>query len=156
MFRIRTFARFVLLVALASGCGKTLKPGQKPTYSVRGQVLVNDQPATNARVILVPLSGTPDERRPSAFCLSDGTFELSTYESRDGAPEGEYTVLIEWRPALPENPREQGPDRLGGKYADLKTAALKVTVKKEPNALEPFRLSLPKTAGLPARSSDRG
>jgi hypothetical protein len=106
--------------------------------------------------MFVPIGGGSDERQPYAYCKEDGTFEMTTFEARDGAPEGEYTVLIEWRPALDDNPRERGPDKLGGKFFDPKTATLKVMIRSESNNLEPFRLTSPKTAGAPTKMPGRG
>src|SRR5205823_1551986 len=86
-------------------CGKS---GPK-RYPVRGQVLVNDQPADGATVVfehILPAASGGGEaassERPQtvqAFgtVTADGSFTLRTQEG-EGAPPGDYTVLISWFP----------------------------------------------------------
>lgn len=81
---IGTFAVGALLVA-ATGCGAG-------GSSVTGTVTLEDgTPVTNGRIIF-----TSKELNLSAngSINADGTYELSTYEMNDGAPEGNYQVTI--------------------------------------------------------------
>jgi hypothetical protein len=56
----------------------------------------------------------------------------------DGAPAGEYRVVVEW-PAYRRG-RNIGPDRLMGKFAKPETSGLKATIEPGPNGLPPFEL----------------
>jgi len=66
----------------------------------------------------------------------------------DGAPAGEYKVIIKWpAPAMAGAEDREGrgpklgPDRLKGKYYDLDKTSLKATVEKRSNEIPPFELS---------------
>jgi hypothetical protein len=133
------------LLAIA-GCGD----GQIATYPVTGTVKVNGKPAEGAMVIFVPTSTAPEAERKRPFGIADGQgqFSLMTFEQGDGAPAGEYKVLVQW-PAPPNSQsseqrgggrRTLGADRLRGKYFNLEKATLNATVKEDSNVLPPFEL----------------
>jgi hypothetical protein len=118
-------------------CGN--KYGDHPPYPTSGRVLVNGQPANGARVTfhhegdwgrksIVP-QGVTDE---------DGRFVLSTYGVGDGAPAGDYRVVVEW-PAYRRG-RNVGPDQLAGKFAKQESSGLKAQIKEGNNELPPFEL----------------
>ncbi len=125
----------LLVVVLCCGCG----PKRKPVYPVRGKVFLAGQPTEGALVIFHPVDD-PDvpPLRPSGTVAADGSFTLSSYVLKDGAPVGEYRVTILWVPELSTNPN--APDKLQGRYADPKTSGLRAQVKAEPNELPPFEL----------------
>lgn len=127
----------VAVLGIAS-CGKD---PNKP-YPVRGIVLFNDKPAEGAVVTFVPTANTdPKALRPSGVVLEDGTFQLSTKKTFDGAAVGTYAVTIFYlSPEKKADGQNAGPDLLKGKYTDPATTPLKAEVKPEPNTLEPFRL----------------
>src|SRR5437763_3743016 len=90
--------------------------GDHPPYPVSGQVLVNGQPANGARVVFHHLDGWGEKSIvPQAVTGEDGRFVLSTYGTGDGAPAGDYRVVVAW-PAYRRG-RNVGPDRLMGKFA---------------------------------------
>ncbi|MEM9701622.1 MAG: hypothetical protein AAF907_04175, partial [Planctomycetota bacterium] len=94
-----------------------------------GMILINGEPPTGALLSLHPVSGEPfDQRNTRPYAKVDGLgrFVLTTYETGDGAPEGEYFVTVDWPPD-PDDPSPQ-PDRLGGRLSDSKNSELKVTV----------------------------
>lgn len=132
----------VLVAALAlasTSCG-----GSAPKlYLVTGQVLVDGQPAEGATIVFHPKNSTPESLRPGAVVEKDGTFTLQTYPHGDGAPEGEYVVLVTWFEDPP--PGKEGPEspksKLPLRYADAAQTDLKATVKAGENKLEPFRLT---------------
>jgi len=140
-----------LLVAAAllalSGCGK----GRIPTYVVTGAVMVDDRPAEGAMVIFCPVDSSNNEvanLRPFGVTGPGGKFTLITFDPGDGAPAGEYKVLVKWPAQTSEDERDagppgavrNGPDRLKNKYYNLETSPLKATVKKQSNELTPFNL----------------
>jgi hypothetical protein len=110
-----------------------------PLYPVRGKVLFNGQPAPGAEVRFHPV--TPSEKgifSPAGRVEADGSFALTTYENKDGAPPGEYTVTVRWD----EVSYAEGtlPDRLKGRYSDPKKSQWRVRVREGANDLEPFHI----------------
>lgn len=120
-----------LLVASCGDGGPTL-------YPVSGKVEFNGQPAEGATVVLHPAD--PQAPKPSGTAGADGTFTLRTHPHGEGAPAGEYAVVVTWYPPNArevENPKNKLPAR----YADPAQSGLKATVKAGPTELEPFKLT---------------
>ncbi len=107
-------------------------------YPVTGKVLFNGQPVEGASVVFVPDGG--GDLRPSGTTDEDGSFSLSTYPHGEGAPAGNYVVLVT---KYPENARELETPKseLPTKYADQAAALLKATVQEERTDLAPFQLT---------------
>jgi hypothetical protein len=125
-------------LALA-GCGR-LRLDRPETYPVRGRLLVADKPAAGAWVQLNPTSD------PGLFGLCphgivdvDGSFELTTYNTGDGAPAGSYGLTVKW-PSRSRPNREEGPDRLRGRYSDPRRPLKQVQVSAGDNDLGTIRL----------------
>jgi hypothetical protein len=128
----------VLLLAVVS-CSSS-ENDRKSVYPVRGKVFYKNKPAYKAFVTFKPVNepATPKDPRPHGEVEKDGSFSLSTFGDKDGAPAGEYLVLITW-PRIVDD-REEG-DQLEGRYNNDKNPQLpRVTVAKEPNNLQPFHL----------------
>ena len=122
---------------LAASCSTPASdPNQKPVFPVRGKVYHQDKPAEGAFVLFIPKNepAEPKDPRPRATVEKDGSFALSTYGNRDGAPAGDYHVSITW-------PGDEIDDRLAGRYGDAKKPKLQATVKEGPNELPPFKLN---------------
>jgi hypothetical protein len=87
--RARTCTCFALaaLVALAMGCGS-----KKNLVKVEGKVTLDDQPLAGATVSFIPAdgNGVPANGRTG----DDGSFQLTTFNSGDGARPGDYKVVI--------------------------------------------------------------
>lgn len=136
-----------LLAVACSGCGSD---GRLPTYPVEGQVIINGQPASGCTVTLVP--SDPQLARqmmPGGTTDSSGNFQLTTYETGDGAPAGQYGVTLQWEatdwPGKEAESRMDpappiGPDRLMGRFSSVAKSGIEVTVEEAPNRLTPFRL----------------
>jgi hypothetical protein len=109
---------FVATASIApAGCGRPMIE-RPPTYQVRGRVSFGGQPATGAEVLLWAL----DDAKlygvcPHATVQSDGTFQITTYKTGDGAPPGKYALTLTW-PTPPARGMDDGPDRFRGRYAD--------------------------------------
>src|SRR3954451_12804700 len=138
-----------LLLSAAVGvgvcaCSKSNAPPKKICYPVKGELLVKDKPAEGALVILRPLpEANPDEWLmgfPRATVGPDGKFEVGTYGDHDGAPAGDYMVLVSWNAPNPQNEEVSGPDRLGGRYSDASTSKLTAKVEARATELPPIRL----------------
>lgn len=92
-------SRFLLLiiVPVLVGCTRTEYPNN--TYPVSGRVQTSDgTPASDVRVTLhsSTLIAEGDPFRPSGITGDDGTFQLTTYETDDGAPAGSYAMTFRW------------------------------------------------------------
>ena len=142
-FRRLHVALFACLLLVATSCGKSSYPGPRP-YPVHGKVTYQGQPAKKFRVTFYPLKEFEKVRfAPAAVTDENGEFRLRSYDPDDGAPAGQYAVTCTWPRRLNTiNEPDAGPevDRLGGKYADPKKSAIRVTVREGKNELEPFAL----------------
>lgn len=144
------FQRFGPLLIGAIGlspasCGKDA--GEGSVHPVSGQVIFEGgrPPPEGAIVVFNPVKDPQrfDKGYPRGFVGKDGKFKLSTYKADDGAPAGEYRVTITWRkkkPGAEEEEEDDGPDLLGGRYADASKSGLTATVKEGTNELKPFVL----------------
>lgn len=123
-------------VVFAAGCS-----GEKkiPTFPVTGKVLAADGgPVDRALIVLHPQSSNTTAPKPRGTTAADGSFELSTFNTGDGAPEGRYQVSIErW---LRKDPNESPVNHLPPNLASPTTSGIEVEVKAGPNALDPFKL----------------
>jgi hypothetical protein len=135
-FRLRSLGcvltgSFALFAASCGGGGPTL-------YPVSGKVYFNDQPAEGATVVLHPADA--GAAKPSGTAGADGSFTLRTYPHGEGAPAGDYSVIVTWYP--PNSREQENPkNRLPARYADPAQSGLKATVKAGPTTLEPFKLT---------------
>jgi hypothetical protein len=128
-----------------AGCGD----GKIPRNQVHGVVKVDGQPAGGVMVILCPQGDGPPEfqkARPMGLTKPDGTFFVNTFGGGDGAPAGQYKILMSWLgpPAKGAAERDGGPaagaDRLQGRYNNLDKTPFTVDVKSGMNELPPFEL----------------
>ncbi len=128
------FPLLMLPGVILMGCGGS--SSFVPTYEVKGKVLLpSGKPLSTGRVTFVSTDGLVPE--VSGEIQSDGTFSLTTRSPGDGAAPGKYKVRVE--PAGRKNPRTRKRD-FPVKYVDEDSSGLVVTVRAEPNQLEPFRL----------------
>lgn len=124
----------IALLALTSCSGESRK-----LYPVKGSIFYLDQPATGATVVFHPVGGA-ESTLSSGTVAADGSFTLRTHPHGEGAPAGDYVVLVTWYPPNArelENPKNKLPD-LYARHAD---SPLRATVKPGPNELELFRLT---------------
>ncbi len=137
MSRLTVLALFAALLLSVGACGGPSNQGnRKPVHPVHGQLLVGGKPASGALVFFVPVNepAEPTDPRPRATVSSDGSFDVSMYADKDGAPVGEYSVIVMWE-------GEGGYDKLKGQYSDPAKSKLRVTVKEGKNDLPPFQLN---------------
>lgn len=147
-------ARMMLCAFLAgvlcAGCADD--DGRMETYPARGQVIINGQPAAGCTVAFVPMDPQlRGEIMPGGKADQTGSFSLTTYETDDGAPPGDYGVTIRWpaRETWPGKAREQaidpveliGPDKLQGRLSSPQKSGLTVTVEEDENTFPPFEFN---------------
>lgn len=131
------------------GCGAD-DYGRLEPHPVSGQVVINGEPAEGCTVVLVPSDEElKNEVLPGGTTDAEGRFEITTHETGDGAPAGNYGVTIRWEATKWRGMEEElridpvqpvGPDRLQGRYSSPEKSGLTAVIKKGENRLEPFRL----------------
>ncbi len=131
-----------LLLVFAAGCGSG-KPDWEKVFPASGTVKFGGQPIPGAMVILVPKDqDVPDKVRPTGIADSTGYFELGTYSEADGAPEGDYDVLVTWRPLVDNGgSMSPGPNRLPERYSKAETSQLSVHIDADETELKPIDLT---------------
>ncbi len=143
----------VLVVSGLVGCGREDHP---TTFPVRGQVFVHAKPAVGAVVILHPFGVDAASQAtawpagyPRGYVGEDGSFMVSAFDDEDGAPAGEYTLLVHWPMHVADAAgdavgpdSDHGPqDRLGGRYLRPDASPLRRVVEERSN--DWGRLDLP-------------
>ena len=126
---------------LVNGCVKAKPPWEK-VYPAIGVAQLDGQPLGGATLTLIPEDrSVPDTVRPTATTNWDGTFELGTYATGDGAPAGKYKVIVVRFPVIgtPQNPAP-GPNDLPSKYALPATTDLTVQINEAETELPPLKL----------------
>jgi hypothetical protein len=105
--------------------------------------------------VLVP--SDPNAPKPVGFAKDDGSFEVSTFGNNDGAPKGDYKVLVEWREPKDGNTRDRGIDKLGGKFMVADKTPLTATITTGINEL-PLEVNavLAKPKPVPASKAKAG
>jgi len=134
-----------LVVFFVTGCGPTGPQGgpRVGTVHVKGTVMVDGAPAGFLKVSAVPKDGAGAvPMNSTALTAGDGSFSLSTYESGDGVPPGDYTLTFVWGEMNLMNGQYSG-DKLEGKFADAAMSEVKLTITAgaEPQDLGTIELS---------------
>jgi hypothetical protein len=135
--------RLLLALVCLTLCSCAEKaPDRKPVYPLTGQVLVDGQPARRVSVFCHDVKGM-DGKQPtlsSSTTDQDGKFAMTTYETGDGVPQGEYVLTFEWYDGVPGG--APLPDKLKHRYADVKASKVRATVKAgEPTDLGKVELA---------------
>ena len=131
------------LVFAALACGSWGRENNG-LYPVWGEVTFNGSCAQGATVFFQRKGADPkEEQMIMGIVQDDGSFELACGSLGEGAPPGEYDVLIEWKEVLGQSKGrpQRGPDKLKGRFADPKHPRLHATIEAEPNELAPFDLT---------------
>lgn len=120
-----------------TGCGGGEKRVQ--TFKSSGKVVKSDgSPVPHALVVLHPQSGLDTVPKPRGTTDEAGNFSLSTYETADGAPSGEFAVTIEqWIRDDPNNPPK---NHLPPGLSKVESSGLKVSIAAGENQLQPFEI----------------
>jgi serine/threonine-protein phosphatase CPPED1 len=110
------------------------------TYVTSGKVLLNGKPVENVDVVfyyIVPeeeqpkVKGAKQIRASDGMTNAQGEFTLSTYTNGDGAPKGEFIVVVmpfKTKTGLPVN-----APTIPEKYTKWQTSPLKATIKEGKN-----------------------
>lgn len=131
----------VIVCLVLTGCGaRPPLDNALPVHPVEGTLTHKGAPMGGALVTFYPITPKgPFDPAPSAKADSEGRFKLTTYNTGDGAPAGEYRVTVYW-PGKPRGtPNEEGdlpPDQLKEAYADKNRSRLRATVEAKPNSID--------------------
>lgn len=128
---MRCAAVAVTLFVLFCSCSEQGE-NRKETFPLTGEVYVDGSPAARLQVTCHDVNGL-DKEQPtmsSAFTNEEGKFEISTYASADGVPEGEYVLTFVWGKMNMVSMSYGGPDQLDGRYDDPESSEHPATVEK--------------------------
>jgi hypothetical protein len=152
MIRLIGLALFAMGLFAATGCGSSNNADRLPVFPTSGTVSIDGQAPTGAFVVLHPKADyqrSPDGElvRPHGLVRGDGTFELTSYSSNDGAPTGEYIVTLELRKVVQYSGGDAGPgpNLIPAKFAKPNTSPVIVRIEAGTNRLPPISLSIPRS-----------
>jgi hypothetical protein len=124
----------------------------RKTYPVTGTVTVDGKPAPAGVLVSLHPQFTETDRlpiHPKGATDDAGRFKITTYNTDDGAPEGEYVVTVEWLQRLGPMSSHFGNDLFAGAFAKPEENKGKpeftVTVTREGGAID-LKLTLPPEA----------
>jgi hypothetical protein len=136
----------LFLVSVLGGCGDD--PTKPKLGKVHGKVTLDGKPVERGHIVFTPVSGKGGETGQTATgeINSDGTFDLTTFDTGDGAILGQHIATV----TVPEPGSENlgKPDASGRinyvlpkntspkKYEKADTSPLRYTVKEGSNAFE--------------------
>jgi hypothetical protein len=126
-----------LLVSLA-GCGSSPSGDRLPVFLASGKLTFDGRPLTGAFVVLHPKAAVSGRTapRPHAQAAADGSFTLTSYESNDGAPAGNYTLTVELRSLVNHGGDvTAGPNTLPAKYSRVETSPITIQIAQGTNTL---------------------
>jgi hypothetical protein len=135
----RRIIRFGIAGTLAVsliGCGGEPRV---PVYPVSGKITYKGQPPVGAQVFLHPVNESDlTGVVPAGRVKQDGSFTITTYDSDDGAPQGDYVALIQWYKLSPEG--APGPNVIPGVYSNAKKSPARVSVASGPVVIPPITI----------------
>jgi hypothetical protein len=116
-----------------------------PCHPVKGQLFAGTKPAHGAKVFFFPAEEPRDHRAkcPVGEVDEAGNFVITTYDTGDGAPEGEYAVCFIWPDLHPIKRTFDGSDRYASKFFDRANPPHRFTVRKGPNETPMYELPAP-------------
>ncbi|WP_166830060.1 hypothetical protein [Thalassoroseus pseudoceratinae] len=115
---------------LLVGCGGGDEPYRKPTAPVTGIITIDGQPPKNpVKITTHPVDGMDQEHPSFSHCMTgeNGAFEISTYETGDGVPEGEYRLTFQ-AGQMNLVSRSYSGDLFKGRYSDPEKSEFTLTV----------------------------
>lgn len=139
---VMAFVSFFIVAFV--GCGaKDVGP---PVVQVKGQISFEGRPIPGAIVTLHPVSSSPGDTAKSSFVVTpfgivdhDGSFQLTTRQPSDGAPEGEYHVTVSWPTKGSDS--DYTYEQLPPKYQVAQSSGLKLRVASGQRELDPLTLT---------------
>lgn len=130
-----------MLSLTLAGCAEA-KPDRAAVFPAKGTITLKGEPTHGAILALHPKTPLPaGVPSPRANVGKDGSFAVSTYDSGDGAPEGEYVVTVTWYKLIKNGEDSKiGPNVIPPKYGDPNTSDLIVKIAAGENAIPAIQL----------------
>jgi hypothetical protein len=131
------------LVAACAGCGSSQRPDRVAVFPATGRLVYDGQPLTGAFVVLHPKAADAGHLapRPHGQAAADGSFSLTSYDTNDGAPAGDYTLTVVLRPVVKNGgDYTAGPNILPLKYSRAETSPVTVNIAEGRNDLPEIQL----------------
>ncbi|WZO98840.1 hypothetical protein EP7_000431 [Isosphaeraceae bacterium EP7] len=142
--RARRVVGLTMLLASVAVVGCSKGPARLAVVPVTGKVTFKGVPPDGALVVFHPTKPLPKQEGgletpdPSGQVKPDGTFQLTTYDGNDGAPEGDYAVTIQWyKPVKSGADTKAGPNVIPTKYGTPDSTPWKAKVDKTATELPP-------------------
>lgn len=131
-----------ILLLGGTACSRWGASEERPAvYPTRGQAFVQGKPAAGAIVQLYAIDTPALEKLcPHGTVEADGSYQLTTFVSQDGAPAGHYAVTLSWPTPRKKGQEDEGGDRFRGRYADPRKPITRVEIRAEPTELPPLKL----------------
>lgn len=129
-------------------------------HPVKGKAVMEGAPMAGAHLVLHP---DPNSKIPAGITsrgtvADDGSFELTTFDLKDGAPSGEFVVTVVWsKPIIVDGETQSGPSLVSAVYSKPESSPLRIKIAADTKELEPLqvkKLDAQAQAGPLARSSD--
>jgi hypothetical protein len=122
------------LIALAlvlSGCTKS---DRKPVFPAGGTLTIAGKPAVGVFVVYIPVKAEDDTPpRATALTQADGSYKLTTYETGDGAPAGDFKItLLYERLSSPFLKKSEPAPKIDTKYLKPNSTPLRAAVGRDP------------------------
>ena len=120
-------------IIVLAGCAGEDEPFRLETTGVTGTVVVDGVPVPASTPLMVECHNVNgfDQDHPtisSALTGENGAFEISTYESGDGVPAGDYALTFMWGDMDLISASYGGSDKLNGRYSDAEASEHKFTI----------------------------
>lgn len=112
-------------------------------HPVKGKVVMAGQPMAGAHLVLYPGldSKIPVGITSRGTVANDGTFELSTFDHKDGAPSGEFVVTVVWsKPVIVDGETQSGPSLVSAMYSKPDSSPLRIKIKADVKELPPIEI----------------
>ena len=124
-FAVR-LAAVACVALLVTGCGDS----SVDTYPAKGTLKIKgvDTIPSGITLTLIPASGSSD-LAISAPVNEDGSFEFGTHDPGDGAPEGDYKVVVNVKAMSDKRPADASPESMM-KWQAEQMAAMKLVDAK--------------------------
>jgi hypothetical protein len=131
----------LMALMLAVGCGKGPERETVPVFPATGKITFKGQPIPGASITLHPVTPVENVPKPRANVAKDGTFNIRTYGSDTGAPEGDYKVTVLWYKPIKNGPDfTSGPNVIPQKFTQPETTSIQVKIAAGQNNLPTIQL----------------
>ena len=133
---------------MLAGCGES-GSSRVAVYPTQGTIYFEGQPIEGALLVLHPTgAANPEIPQSHGHVHKDGTFQLTTYQTADGVPAGDYVLTAQWQRLIKKDVVSlRGPNVLPAIFSQPATSPLKVHVIAGDNQLTAINLTRQTASG---------